>query len=174
VLPLFTIGHGTTPADDFAAVLEGAGVRRLVDVRIAPGSRRNPQYARGSLAAWLPERGVAYSWERRLGGFRRLPPDSPDVALRNSSFRAYAAHMRTRDFRDGLDPVLAQAGRAPTVIMCSESVWWRCHRRLVADFATLVREVPVVHLMPAGRRTPHVPTAGVRLTLDRLLVYDAG
>jgi uncharacterized protein (DUF488 family) len=115
---------------------------------------------------------VAYRWEQRLGGFRKLPPDSPDTALRNESFRAYAAHMRTAGFVEALDAVLAESVAHPTAVMCSETVWWRCHRRLVADFALLARGVDVHHLMPGGRLSPHRPTDGVRLADDGLLVYD--
>jgi len=89
-----TVGHGATGQDELAHLLLQAGVHALVDVRIAPGSRRNPHVMRAALAQWLPAAGIAYRWDQRLGGYRKLPPDSPDLALRNSSFRAYAAHMR--------------------------------------------------------------------------------
>jgi uncharacterized protein (DUF488 family) len=166
---LLSVGHGTHPADEFAELLRSAGVQQLVDVRIAPGSRRHPQFARDALAEWLP---VGYRWERRLGGFRRLPPDSPDVALRNDSFRAYAGYMRTPGFRAALRELLDGAAAERTAVMCSESVWWRCHRRLIADAATLLHGVDVRHLMPDGRLSPHPPTAGVRVA-GAELIYDA-
>jgi uncharacterized protein (DUF488 family) len=160
---LFTVGHGTHPADEFARLLHRAGVHGVVDIRIGPGSRRHPQFQRAALEEWLPEEGIDYRWERRLGGFRKLPPDSPDTALRNESFRAYAAHMRTADFRDALDAVLADAAERPTAVMCSESVWWRCHRRLVADAVVLLHGHEVGHVMPDGRLAAHRPTEGVRV-----------
>ena len=172
--PLFTVGHGTAEAPALAALLRGAGVTRLVDVRTAPGSRRNPDMARDAMAGWLPAHGVGYRWEPRLGGWRKDPPGSPDTALRNRSFAGYAAHMRTSGFRAALDGLLAEARDEPTAVLCSESVWWRCHRRLIADFAELARGVGVQHLMPDGRRAPHRPTDGVRLRPDGLLVYDGG
>ena len=98
-------------------------------------------------------------------------PDSPDVALRNAAFRGYAAWMRTDDFRAALQTVLGEERR--TAVMCSESVWWRCHRRMVADAAALLHDAEVLHLMPDGRLTPHPPTDGVRRDGDAL-VYDAG
>jgi uncharacterized protein (DUF488 family) len=91
---------------------------------------------------------------------------------RNASFRGYAAHTRTPEFVAAVDGVLEQAARERTAVMCAEAVWWRCHRRLIADFAVLAREVPVRHLMPDGRVADHRPTRGVRLREDGLLVYD--
>jgi uncharacterized protein (DUF488 family) len=170
---LFTVGHGTHPADEFAQLIERAGSTEVVDIRIGPGSRRNPQFQRAALQEWLPQAGIDYRWERRLGGFRTLPPDSPDVALRNESFRAYAAHMRTAEFRAALDEVLADASARPLTVMCSESVWWRCHRRLVSDAATLLHGWRVKHVMPDGRLVEHPPTDGVRVA-GAELYYDEG
>jgi uncharacterized protein (DUF488 family) len=169
---LLTIGHGTHPADQFGRLLAGAGVQSLVDVRIGPGSRRNPQFQRASLEQSMPQHGIEYRWERRLGGFRTLPPDSPDTALRNESFRAYAAHMRTPEFGAAVTALLEQARSLRTVIMCSESVWWRCHRRLVADAVLLLHGWDVLHVMPNGRLTGHRPTDGVRVDGDELY-YDS-
>jgi uncharacterized protein (DUF488 family) len=171
---LLTVGHGTSSEEELGGRLRDAGVRALVDIRIGPGSRRNPHLAKAALEQWLPPYGVDYRWERRLGGFRTLPPDSPDTALRNDSFRAYATHMRTAEFAAAIDGVLDEARRRLTAVMCSETVWWRCHRRLVADFVRLARDVEVRHLMPGGRLAPHVPTDGVRLRPDGLLAYDGG
>lgn len=171
--PLLTLGHGTLSEHDLAAVLTKAGVRRVVDVRTAPGSRRHPHVSRHALAAWLPAAGVSYRWEPELGGWRRARPDSPHVALHNPSFRGYADHMGTAAFWSALDGVLGEASRECTAVMCSESLWWRCHRRLLADAATLVRLVEVLHLGHDGKLAPHVPTEGVRVAGDMLL-YDVG
>lgn len=168
---LLTVGHGTLSQDDFTHLLREAGIEALVDVRIAPGSRRSPHFHRDDLDRWLPDAGISYRWERRLGGFRRPPAESPDVALRNASFRAYAGHMRTPAFEEALAGVVAQACEARTVVMCSESVWWRCHRRLIADHLTLLEDFDVLHLMAGGRLTPHASTRGVRVDGD-VLVYD--
>jgi uncharacterized protein (DUF488 family) len=168
---LITVGHGTHAAEQFLHLLRSARVESLVDVRIGPGSRRNPQFGRDELGSWLPGGGVDYRWDKRLGGFRRLPPGSPDVALRNESFRAYAAHMRTAEFTGAVDELLAGAAERRTAIMCSESVWWRCHRRMIADHVQLLHGVPVRHLMPDGRLSDHPPTSGVRVAGDAL-VYD--
>src|SRR5699024_3214394 len=122
---LWTFGHGTASADELTELLTTAGIGTVVDVRSAPGSRRNPHMARTSLAEWLPQRGFGYRWDRRLGGFRKLPADSPDTAWRNDSFRSYAAHMRTDEFTTAIDDVQAAANMQRVAVMCSESVWWR-------------------------------------------------
>lgn len=169
---LFTVGHGTASRPELTRLLRAAGVAAVVDVRTAPGSRHNPDVARERLARWLPDSGIVYRWEPALGGFRSPPADSPDVVWRNDAFRGYAAHAREPDFVAALDRVLARARRTPTAVMCSEAVWWRCHRRIIADFAVLARHVPAWHLMHDGRLTRHAPTPGVRLSDDGLLVYD--
>lgn len=168
---LLTVGHGTAGQEQFAGMLAAAGVRSLVDVRIAPGSRKFPHFGKDLLGEWLPAAGVAYRWEKRLGGFRKLPQDSPDVALRNDSFRAYAAYMRTPEFSLALSELLAQAAGQSTAMMCSETVWWRCHRRLISDHAVLLDGVSVLHLMPGGKLAPHQPTSGVRVSGTEL-IYD--
>jgi uncharacterized protein (DUF488 family) len=171
---LLTYGHGTDSSERTVATLLGAGVSSLVDIRTAPGSRRHPQFARAALEEWLPAAGIAYRWEKRLGGFRRPSPDNPDVVWREDMFRGYAEHMRSAGFLSAIDAVLAEAETRQVAVMCSESLWWRCHRRLVADFAVVARGTEVRHLMHDGRLEPHRPTPGVRLRDDGLLVYDAG
>jgi uncharacterized protein (DUF488 family) len=173
VTTLYTVGHGTLPAGAFGSLLDGVPIRRLVDVRSFPGSRHNPQFRRESMEAWVPAAGVEYVWIRELGGRRKPVAGSRHVALRNDAFRAYADHMTTSGFHSGVEQLLDLAESDPTTVMCSESVWWRCHRRLLADHLVLVRGVDVVHLMHDGRLTPHVPTDGVRV-VDGELVYDVG
>ncbi|GHJ37508.1 DUF488 family protein [Streptomyces sp. TS71-3] len=170
---LITFGHGTADREQIIDLLHHAGVAAVVDVRTAPGSRRNPDLRRDRLAEWMPGSGIAYRWEPDLGGFRKPAPDSPDTVWRNASFRAYAAHTRSREFVAAMDRLLRDAASVRTAVMCSEAVWWRCHRRLIADFAELARAVPARHLMHDGRINPHIPTAGARLREDGLLVYDA-
>jgi uncharacterized protein (DUF488 family) len=173
-MALITFGHGTASAERIAELLLSAGVSALIDVRTAPGSRRNPHVARAELERWLPGHGISYRWEKRLGGFRRPAPDSPDVTWREAAFRGYAGHMRQPDFLAAIDDVLTQAAAGHLTVMCSESVWWRCHRRLIADFAEIARGVPVRHLMHDGQLAAHRPSPGIRLRTDGLLVYDGG
>jgi uncharacterized protein (DUF488 family) len=172
-MTLYTVGHGTLPATDFAALLERADIDALVDVRSFPGSSRNPQYGREQLESWLPATGIAYGWEPRLGGRRQGRPDSPNTALSHPAFRAYADHMTSPEFAAALRELLDAAATRPTTVMCSESVWWRCHRRLLADAAVLLCHTEVVHLFHDGRRAAHHPTPEARVE-DGHLVYDAG
>lgn len=171
--PLLTVGHGTLDADAFLTLLHGAGIEELVDIRSFPGSRRVPHFGREAMEEWVPGGGVGYRWERDLGGRRRGRPDSPHAALRHPAFRGYADHMDTPAFAAGLDRVLTGAGERRTAVMCSESVWWRCHRRMVADAAVLLHGVPVLHLMHDGRLTPHPPWDVARVEGHRI-VYDGG
>ncbi|MER7083375.1 Protein of unknown function, DUF488 [Saccharopolyspora kobensis] len=172
---MLTFGHGTADAATMTGLLRGAGVRELVDVRTAPGSRRNPDAARAAMSHWVPEEGIGYRWESRLGGWRRAHPDGPDTALRNRSFAGYAEHMRTADFRAAVDDLLTDSATELNAVMCAESLWWRCHRKMIADYLTLVRGVPVGHLMHDGKIRPHRPSPEARLLPERgVLIYDAG
>jgi uncharacterized protein (DUF488 family) len=165
---LLTVGHGTHDRDGLAALLSGAGVDLLVDVRRFPGSRTHPDLRREALEEWLPAAGIGYRWEERLGGRRRLPRGEPvvDDWWTVAQVAAYAAYTRTAEFRAGLDEVLAEAAGATVAGMCSESVWWRCHRRIVADVVVLGRGLEVHHLMPDGRLSPHRVSEGARLGDD--------
>jgi uncharacterized protein (DUF488 family) len=170
---LVTIGHGTLGAEEFTRLLRDAGIESLVDIRTAPGSRRVPHMGRDELARWLPEAGIGYRWEPALGGFRKPRPDSVNHGLRNDSFRGYADYMQTPPFWAALDQVVREA-QQEIAVMCSESVWWRCHRRLVADAVELAKGRRVEHLMHDGRRLPHRLTDGARLTEDGFVRYDRG
>ena len=167
---IWTVGHGTISSDQLVEVLDGADVEQIIDIRSFPGSRHNPQFGRDEMTRWVPDARKSYRWMRGLGGRRRPLSESKHTALRNASFRAYADHMESEEFLVGVDDLLNSVGQ-PTAVMCSESVWWRCHRRLLADHLVLVRKIEVVHLMHDGRHTSHIPTEGVRLA-DTALVYD--
>jgi uncharacterized protein (DUF488 family) len=171
---LLTFGHGTASAERIAELLCSAEVTALIDVRTAPGSRRNPHLARAELERWLPGHGISYRWEKRLGGFRRPEPGSADVAWREEAFRGYAGHMRRPGFLAAVDEVLAQAAAQRVAVMCSESAWWCCHRRLIADFAEIACGIPVRHLVHDGQLAMHQRSPGARLRADGLLVYDGG
>ena len=170
---MYTLGHGTLLEAEFIQLLEGVGLRRIADVRSYPGSRRNPQFGRAEMERWLPDAGVGYAWLNGLGGRRRPTERSKHLALRHEAFRAYADHMESAEFGGALEELLTMAGADLTAVMCSESLWWRCHRRLLADHLVLVRGVEVLHLMHDGRLTPHRLTEGVRPE-DDAVVYDVG
>ncbi|TFV91465.1 DUF488 domain-containing protein [Blastococcus sp. CT_GayMR16] len=161
-MPLLTVGHGPQGREALGARLAAAEVGLVVDVRRFPASRNNPDVAREALEEWLPALGIGYRWDERLGGRRRLTPGEPvaDDWWTVTQFAAYAAHTRTAEFTAALDRVLDDVATATVAVMCSESVWWRCHRRLIADVAVLGRDMPVTHLMPDGRPAPHRPSEG--------------
>jgi uncharacterized protein (DUF488 family) len=167
---IFTLGHGTRPIEEFLAILGAAGSRRLVDVRTAPGSRRHPQFGQLPLAVSLQSQGIEYGWRKDLGGFRTPRPESPHVALRNDAFRGYADHMETEEFRSALSWLIDTSRDTPTAIMCAESLWWRCQRRMISDALTVAGCV-VVHLLDEGRREPHHLNPSARIDGSRL-IYD--
>jgi uncharacterized protein (DUF488 family) len=168
---LFTVGHGTRTTDELVAVLRHAGVERLVDVRRFPGSRRNPHLSREALARDLP---LAYEWwGEELGGRRSTSPQSRHPAWRNDAFRGYADWMDTPVFRQALDRLLMSAAEQPTAVMCAETLWWRCHRRLIAD-AAVVGGVEVVHLLAVGQAQSHVLNEAARVDEEGRPVYDVG
>jgi uncharacterized protein (DUF488 family) len=172
--PLLTVGHGTASGEAISKLLRGANVVTVVDVRTIPKSLRHPQFRIEAMELWIPhDAGATYRWEPALGGFRKPRPDSTNVALRNASFRGYADYMETGTFADALHELLTRTASEQTAILCSESLWWRCHRRLIADAASLLRGVEVLHLMHDGKLRPHVPTEGARVTADGALRYDA-
>lgn len=133
VMDLWSVGHSTHTLDDFVALLRAPGIGALADIRTVPKSRRHPHFSTDALARSLPERGIDYVHLPRLGGFRRARSDSPNAAWRNTSFRGYADYAMTQEFAVGLAELRGIAGAKPTAMMCSEALWWRCHRRLVAD-----------------------------------------
>jgi uncharacterized protein (DUF488 family) len=166
-----TVGHGTLASEVFTSLLDGAHIECVADVRSFPGSRHNPQFGRQEMERWMPAASIGYVWMPNLGGRRRPAEGSKHVALRHISFRAYADYMETPDFLTGVEALVMLADERSTAVMCSESVWWRCHRRLLADYLVLVRRVNVDHLMHDGRLTPHIITDGARLD-GGVLIYD--
>jgi uncharacterized protein (DUF488 family) len=169
---LYTLGHGTLDADAFGAFVRENDFASLVDVRTVPKSARHPQFRLEAMVEWIPrDTGASYRWEPALGGFRKPKPDSANVALRYPAFRGYADYMESAVFVQALEELLEQASDRRTVIACSESLWWKCHRRLIADAASLLHEFEVLHLMHDGKLRPHVPTQGVRVS-GRTLRYD--
>ena len=174
-MTLYTVGHGTRTTEELVAVLASARIGRLADVRRHPGSRRYPHLGRDALAEDLPAAGVRYEgWGEQLGGRRSRRPDSRHTAWRNASFAGYADHMDTAGFRDAFLTLLAAAAAGPpTAVMCSETVWWRCHRRLLAD-AALLQGVAVVHLLSVSNHAQHPLHADARPGADGWPVYDGG
>ncbi len=154
--PIYTIGHSTRPLDELVAILRAHGVRCLVDVRSIRGSRRNPQFQEASLRRTLPRRKIRYVPMPALGGRRPKRKDRDEArnaAWENASFRNYADYADTDAFREGLGELVALSKTCTCAIMCAEAVWWRCHRRIIADHL-IARGVPVVHLMTTTHAQP--------------------
>ena len=173
-MTVYTIGHSTRPVAELVALLRQAGVDLLVDVRSVPRSRTNPQFNTDVLPQALAEAGIAYRHIRALGGLRHKPkdaPPSPNTLWRSDPFRNYADYALTEPFRAGLAELRGLAQQHVCAIMCAEAVWWRCHRRIVADYL-LAGEVSVAHIMPAGKIEPARLTPGAVPQPDGTILYS--
>jgi uncharacterized protein (DUF488 family) len=162
---VYTIGHGTRPLEELVSMLAAAEVQTLVDVRRFPGSRRNPQFNQGSLGPALTEAGIAYRHAVDLGG--RLsgePGEERFDCIRVPAFRAYAARMATPGWQQALAAALAESAPA---LMCSETPWTKCHRRLIAELLH-ARGDEVRHLVRPDRTEPHVPWSRAETRAERL------
>lgn len=164
---VWTVGHSTHSAEVFLDLLISHRIRILVDVRSYPASRRYPHFNRSALAESLRTTGIAYHHLVELGGRRKPSSQSRNIAWRNPSFQAYADHMESEDFRKGINILMKLAGEKPTAIMCAESVWWRCHRSLIADYLKSLGS-EVIHIIDATRTAAHPYTAAARIINGKL------
>ncbi len=171
-LEVWTVGHSTHALEEFLGLLREHRIGSLVDVRRVPRSKRQPWFHTESLARSLPPAGVQYAHLARLGGWRRAAPDSPNGAWRNASFRGYADYALTPAFAEGLTELRKLAATERTAIMCSESLWWRCHRRLVADHL-LAADAVVWHIGSDGRADRHALTPFATVRADGRVEYPA-
>jgi uncharacterized protein (DUF488 family) len=162
-----TVGHSTRPVEELIAILAGFGASVLVDVRTIARSRHNPQFNRETLPEALAMHDIRYVHEPGLGGLRKPRADSINGAWRNASFRGYADYMQTPEFEARLGWLIELARMERAVIMCAESVPWRCHRSLIAD-ALSARGVNVRHLMGPGKNKPHALTSFARVAEGRV------
>ena len=161
---VFTIGHGARRSDELLACLTEAGVATLVDVRRFPGSRRHPQFNRDAVAATAEAEGIAYVHAEALGG-RRSGGGERFPCIRVAAFRAYAAWMGSDEFQAALADAVA---RPAPCFMCAETLWWRCHRRLIAELLHARGHI-VVHLLRPGHVDPHRPWEPISETRDGVL-----
>ncbi len=164
---LWTIGHSTRSLDEFIALLKNNGIEVLADVRHFPGSRKYPHFNAEPLRLALHDAGIGYEAFTELGGRRKVQPDSPNTAWRHPAFRGYADYMQTKEFQDGLERLKALASRQRTAIMCSEAVWWRCHRGLISDVFKL-NGTRVLHIMGPGAPVEHPYTSAAHVVDGRL------
>lgn len=167
---LYTIGHSTRSLEDLVDTLQAHAIETLVDIRAFPMSRRLPQFNRESLENSLPVAGIRYVWMKALGGYRKKSrEDSPNVGLRNASFRNYADYMLTAEFRTAMADMVTLAENSRTAYMCAERVYFRCHRMLVSDWL-LAHGHEVMHIDGTGPLKPHHITAEARM-IDGELIY---
>jgi len=170
---VYTLGHSTRAAEEFVALLRKHGIERLWDIRIAPGSRRFPHFNRPALARTLEEAGIRYEHVPALGGFRLPTGGTENAGWRNRSFRGYADHMATDEFRSAIDRLVRAAPAARIALMCAEAVPWRCHRTLVADALT-ARGVAVREIISLASSRPHRLTPWAHVEGDRVTYPASG
>lgn len=166
---LYTIGHSTRSLDELLAALQAHHIETLVDIRAFPMSRRLPQFNRDSLEQTLPGAGLRYVWMKALGGYRKkILDNSPNIALRNQSFRNYADYMLTAEFEQAMAELVTQAETSRTAYMCAERLYFKCHRMLVSDWL-VAHGHEVLHINETGPVKPHKLTAEARIIDGRLL-----
>ena len=159
---VWTVGHSNRPLTDFLDVLVTNAIELIADVRRFPGSRSHPQYQQPALESALETAGIAYTWLPRLGGRRRESADAADSAWRHPAFRAYAVYLSGEEFATGFSELVTLAYGLRTAIMCAEILWWRCHRRIIADALVSVG-LPVVHIRDGKTESAHILTPPARL-----------
>jgi uncharacterized protein (DUF488 family) len=167
---IYTIGHSTRDLAEFSRVLQAHEITLLEDIRAFPMSRRHPHFNREHLELWLPEIGSDYVWEKDLGGRRakQMPREqSPNMALRNDSFRNYADYMLSENFQRAVTRLLERAGKQRTVIMCAELLYFRCHRMLVSDYL-VSQGHQVLHIQNEKSPKEHTLSKDARLVNGRL------
>jgi uncharacterized protein (DUF488 family) len=172
-VPFFTIGHSTRPLAEFIGLLGESGIEILIDIRSIPKSRTNPQFNRESLPASLSPEGVEYEHIAALGGRRGKSPQeppTPNAYWSHPAFRNYADYALSEPFREGLEHLLRIGHARRSAIMCSEAVWWRCHRRIVADYL-LARGETVLHIMGPHQVTPATLTPQALPQADGTVIY---
>jgi uncharacterized protein (DUF488 family) len=170
---IFTIGHSTHPIEEFLALLSQHEILALADVRSYPTSKRWPHFNQDELQRALERAGIEYRWFKSLGGRRHSKDsESPHTAWQIPAFRSYADYAESDGFRAGLEELIALGEQQRTAYMCSEGLWWRCHRRIISDHL-IVRGWTVMHIMPTGKLTEHSLPDFARV-VDSRLVYDSG
>lgn len=174
-MTICTIGHSTRPVEELIVLLRENGVDLLVDVRTVPRSRFNPQFNTDALPGPLAEAGIGYRHLAALGGLRHRPKGAPptrNTLWRNDAFRNYSDYAIAAQFRAGLTELRGLARDHRCAIMCAEAVWWRCHRRIVADYLVAAGEA-VMHIMAPGKTEPAALTPGAEPQPDGTILYPA-
>ncbi|MDN3655332.1 DUF488 domain-containing protein [Ferruginibacter paludis] len=165
---IWTIGHSTRSLDEFIAMLKSFQVELVADIRSFPGSNRYPHFNKEALEVSLPENNLQYIHLRALGGRRKVQPNSINTGWRVAAFRGYADYMETDAFKTAAKELEAIALKQRTAYMCSEAVWWRCHRSLVSDYYKM-QGWTVLHIMNIGKMEEHPYTSPARIVGDHLV-----
>ena len=168
---IFTIGHSTRTIEEFLDLLFSFDIKILADIRRLPGSRKYPQFDQDALKKSLAENGIEYVYIEDLGGRRKVSPDSKNTAWRNKSFQGYADYMETESFENGIKVLEKLALEKNTAMMCSEAVWWRCHRSMVSDYLKS-KGWEVLHIMALGKATEHPYTSPARVLGDQVFYSE--
>lgn len=168
---IYTIGHSNRSLEDFIAMLKSFHVETLVDIRSLPGSRKYPQFDKENLEVSLPENQIHYLHLVDLGGRRKSNKESKNTGWRHPAFRGYADYMETESFLEGIEELEKTGAESITAYMCSEALWWRCHRALVSDYLKL-SGWEVKHIMGKGKATGHTYTSPARIIDGRLSYED--
>ena len=168
---IWTIGHSTRTLDEFTQMLHSFSIKQLVDVRHFPGSRKYPHFNKDALMKSLPKAGIHYQHIEALGGRRKANADSPHTAWRHPAFRGYADYMQTQPFKDGIVLLEQIASAERTAYMCSEAVWWRCHRSMISDYLK-VRGWLVEHIMAIDKAKEHPFTAPAHIVNGKLTYIE--
>ncbi len=168
---IYTIGHSTHDIDDLTGMLQSFDIRMLADIRRFPGSRKYPDFNKERLAEKLQQAGIGYIHLEDLGGRRPVKPGSVNTRWRNKSFQGYADYMETKAFKDAVLSLQTIASGQRTAMMCSEAVWWRCHRSMVSDYLK-AKGWTVLHIMAAGKAEEHPYTSPARVEGDRVFYSD--
>jgi uncharacterized protein (DUF488 family) len=166
-LKIWTIGHSTRSIGEFVDILKKFNIKVLADVRRFPGSRKFPHFNKEFLSEKLNEHHIGYLHIPELGGRRKAQKDSKNSAWRNEAFRGYADYMQTKDFENGIEHLAGIAETAPTAYMCSEAVWWRCHRSLISDYLKS-KGWEVMHIMDLNKVQEHPYTSAARIVEGKL------
>ena len=168
---IWTIGHSTHPLEEFVEMLNSFDIEEVVDVRSYPGSRKFPQFNKENLTESLPQNNIEYTHIKELGGRRKVDPESKHTVWRHPAFRGYADYMDTADFETGIEELVKLAESKRVAYMCSEAVWWRCHRSMISDYLKS-KGWTVMHIMAIGKADEHPYTAPAEI-VDGELVYPA-
>ena len=167
---IWTIGHSTHPIEEFIEMLQSFQITLLADIRKFPGSTRYPHFNKEALEISLPATGIAYLHFKELGGRRKPHDNSRNTAWRNDAFRGYADYMQTEEFKKAIRHLETIAQKQHTCYMCSEAVWWSCHRALVSDYLKW-KGWTVMHIMGINKATEHPYTKPARIA-EGILRYD--